>query len=104
MIIYKYTNKINGKQYIGQTIRGFDLRHYEHIRGDKSYFDRAINKYGIENFEWEILYVASNTEELNEKEIELIQKHNTLKPNGYNVTLGGGSFNGYSPSEKQKKK
>ena len=96
MSIYKYTNKINGKQYIGQTIRTFESRHKDHLRANSTYFDRALSKYGEDNFDWEIIYEASDADELNQKEMELIQKHNTLSPNGYNVTLGGNSFNGYS--------
>ena len=104
MIIYLYTNKVNGKQYIGQTIREFRIRHQDHLRSNITYFDRALSKHGVENFEWEIIYEASDAEELNEKEIYFIQKYNTLKPNGYNVTIGGNSFNGYRHSDETKNK
>lgn len=104
MIVYKYTNKVNGKQYIGQTIRGFRERHKQHLRDNTTYFDRALSKYGEDSFEWEILYEASNSDDLNEKEIELIQKYNTIKPNGYNITLGENSFSGYSHTDKTRRK
>ena len=104
MIIYLYTNKINGMQYVGQTIQGFRVRHSQHLRDNGTYFDRALSKYGEENFEWEIIYETSDADELNEKEIEFIKKYNTVRPNGYNITLGGNSFHGYKHSYKTKKK
>ena len=50
--IYKYTNLINNKIYIGQTIQPLEERHKKHISqlNDNTYFHRAIKKYGIENF------------------------------------------------------
>jgi group I intron endonuclease len=51
--IYKITNNINQKSYIGKTERNISVRYKEHIR-HKNYLDlplyRAFNKYGIENF------------------------------------------------------
>jgi len=91
MIIYKATNKINGKFYIGKTIHSLKNRKRKHIwesKKPKHYFQTALKKYGIENFKWEILYTASTKQELNEKEIYYISKlsSNTI---GYNLTSGG---------------
>ena len=53
--IYKFTNKINGKIYIGQSI-DIEHRRKEHLRyKDESYFHRSLMKYGNDNFDFEIL-------------------------------------------------
>lgn len=94
MIIYKSTNLINNKVYIGQTIHKLNYRKARHIRDSrketKNYFHNAINKYGSENFKWEIICECETLEELNEKEILYIQKYNsTEKKYGYNIAYGG---------------
>lgn len=99
MIIYKATNKINNKIYIGQTIQDFKVRRRQHENsylypssvGSRGIFSRAINKYGKENFEWEVIDRADSLEELNEKEEYWIDKCNSLKEGGwgYNIKKGG---------------
>lgn len=90
MIIYKITNKINGKIYIGQTIRSLNKRIYEHLaRGRNTYFDRALHKYGIQNFNIEVIDYAENKDELNKKESYYIKFFNCKFPFGYNLTDGG---------------
>lgn len=104
--IYLWTNKINGKQYVGQVVaERLDDRELEHIRRNEQIIDKAITKYGEENFERKIIDVAFSNEELNKKEIEWISKYDTFN-NGYNRTTGG-DFNpmlGKSHSEETKKK
>lgn len=91
--VYKITNKINGKSYIGKTYGSVDQRFKEHVKDSKSErcknrpLYRAFNKYGIENFEVETLGEFGEGI-LEDIEIELIQEHDTYK-NGYNATLGG---------------
>ena len=98
MKIYVITNKINGKKYVGQTIRDLDSRLKRHIndakKGDDLYFHRAILKYGEENFIIEEVDTAITKEELNKKEIYWIGRLNTYE-NGYNSTLGGDGGNTY---------
>lgn len=56
-VIYKWTNKINGKAYIGKTIDE-DRRKYQHIYYKEKlddYFHRALVKYGVDNFKYEVL-------------------------------------------------
>lgn len=91
MIIYEAKNKINGKRYIGQTIRTLEERKRGHISGTGcSYFRRAINKYGENAFEWSIIDTAETQEELNRKESYWIDFYNTTdKMFGYNLKGGG---------------
>lgn len=92
MIIYKATNKINGKCYIGQTRHSLEERrnvHYIKARqGIKTHFYSAIRKYGEDSFEWEIICSASNKKTLNELETFYITKFDSIK-NGYNMVDGG---------------
>lgn len=97
--IYKITNKINGKCYIGQSIH-IEQRWKEHkilgnIGGNsnkRNALYEAIYKYGIDNFLFEIIEECSE-EKLDEKEIEWIKYYNSYY-DGYNLTIGGnrGSF------------
>ena len=93
MIIYKSTNKITGKVYIGQTIQTLDKRIKGHIKESKMDKTRpfllSINKYGANNFIFETIDLANNLDELNDKEIHWINFYNSVSPNGYNVTGGG---------------
>jgi len=94
MIIYKSTNKVNGKIYIGQTTNSLETRIKNHIKESKKDnvrrpFLKAIKKYGVENFLFEIVDHADNLDELNEKEINCISEYNSIAPNGYNITGGG---------------
>ena len=96
MIIYKATNIINNKVYIGQTIHPLSVRKSQHERsheyGYKTAFSNAIRKYGKENFKWEVIYEADSIEELNEKESYYIEYYKSLvTENGYNLKGGGGN-------------
>jgi transposase-like protein len=87
-IIYKITNKVNGKSYIGQTRFTLEFRWRQHLhKKDNTYFHNAIRKYGAENFTKEILEEC-DVDKLNSREIFYIAKYNTFKE-GYNLTIGG---------------
>lgn len=95
--IYKITNKQNNKSYVGQSIvieERWDRHKYSMSYKDKQHLPlyRALNKYGINNFEFSILEECQ-PEELNDKEIFWIKKLNTLLPNGYNCHEGGNGGN-----------
>jgi group I intron endonuclease len=89
MIIYKATNKINSKIYVGQTTKKIEERMKSHLKKCKTIFSKAINKHGFENFIFEIIDNATNKDELDEKEIYWIKELNSLTPNGYNISSGG---------------
>ena len=104
MIIYKMTNNINGKVYIGQTIRELDERTKEHIRHNKIIIDKAIQKYGIENFTVEQIDLAESIDELNQKEMYWIKLYDCITPKGYNQCYGGNNTYGYHHKEEAKRK
>lgn len=97
MIIYKSTNKVNDKSYIGQTVNKFRIRKAGHRhdalrRKTNSYFHKAIRKYGWDNFTWEIICECSSKEELDEMEFHYIKQYKCREyENGYNLIDSGGS-------------
>jgi group I intron endonuclease len=104
MIIYLIINKVNGKKYIGQTARSFQERMKEHISHSTQLIDRKIREYGIDSFECKVIDQANSIEELNQKEINWINKENSLMPNGYNLCIGGDNTLGYNHRLESKKK
>jgi group I intron endonuclease len=85
MFIYKTTNLVNGKIYIGQHIG--DRPYY--IGSGKS-LKAAIKKYGRENFKREILEYCDNVDHMNEREIIWIARYDSTNPLiGYNLEYGG---------------
>ena len=92
MIIYKATNAINGKCYIGQTRHSLAHRKRVHLlkarQGLNTHFYQAIRKYGAEAFKWEVLCTASDKATLNELETFYITKFDSIK-HGYNMVDGG---------------
>lgn len=106
-IIYCVENLINGKKYVGQTIRPLRVRWLQHISDSKRLgfrglrkFSRAIKKYGKNNFKVSIIDSGDNFDDLNEKEIFWIEKMNSFQK-GYNSNKGG---SGKGISEEVRKK
>lgn len=89
-IIYKITNLLNGKVYVGQTVQKLRKRFNQHKHGTGEGIDQAIKKYGIENFKIEPIEVCP-CEMLNEREMFWISHYDCIAPNGYNLTSGGDS-------------
>ena len=101
--VYIHINKINGKKYVGITSQNPEKRWGTNgCKYRKGYFRNAINKYGWNSFQHDI--VATNLCETDAKIIEkkLIEVLNTKAPNGYNLTLGGDGALGYSPTQETK--
>jgi group I intron endonuclease len=107
MIIYQILNKKNNKCYIGQTVNSFARRYNNggwHVQGN-DYLRNAAKKYGLENFEINILEEGIDSiKELNEKEIFYIKKFNSIAPNGYNLMDGGQRILCRTHSDKSKEK
>lgn len=114
--IYKSTNKINNKVYIGFT-KNFIKRIKNHKRccdvydknNDFRVFYSAIKKYGWENFEWEIIYQSKNLDHTkNVMENYFIKEYKSFVGfkgcNGYNMSLGGEGTHGRKCSEQTKAK
>lgn len=113
MIIYKATNLVNGKVYIGQTVKTLEKRKRKHINDavsnrSKNVFHKALRKYGEDNFTWEVIDSAESETELSEKEIYWISFYHSYiyvdNSNGYNMTIGGEGANGFKHSDETKKK
>jgi group I intron endonuclease len=101
-ILYKITNLINGKCYIGQT-KNFDRRMKAHIRVENTYsiIHKAIKKYGEENFIFEKLAICEDSI-IDEIEAKAIKVFNCLIPNGYNIDIGGGACKQLNATTKEK--
>jgi group I intron endonuclease len=82
VIIYKTTNLINGKIYIGK-----DSHNNPNYIGSGKIIKYAIKKYGIENFSKEILEYCT-MDNIDEREIYWIKKFDSIN-NGYNISPGG---------------
>ena len=108
MEIYKITNLVNNKVYIGQSARGVRERFTRHINDAMSdrldtHFARAIRKYGPENFVVEVIDTANTQDELNCKEQYWIRQYDSIK-HGYNETdatykCGGNTYMGKTELE-----
>lgn len=101
--VYVITNKVNGRKYVGQTVRTIQERFKQHVeysfRKDYQHYPicRAIKKHGKENFLIELLEECFTRQELNKSEIKWIKDLKTnLRKNehGYNLTSGGESLSG----------
>ena len=101
--IYKITNKINGKSYVGQTVKDFKIRFRQHLLNyNKEYFSqivlyKAFKKYGVENFIFEPIEEVEN-KDLDDREKYWII-HNNSYLNGYNSTIGGRTVKLYNWDE-----
>lgn len=94
MIVYKITNKVNGKIYIGVTKNHLSTRWAIHKwdarNGTNSILHRAIRRYGVDAFRREIVYEASSVAEMLMVERGLIAQYGTTNPRvGYNIRSGG---------------
>lgn len=111
--VYKHTNMLTGKSYIGMTSKSMEERWRRHVilanskqsRIKHTAFAQAIKKYGPSNEVWshEILFICEKKQDAFDHEKRLISELKTLVPNGYNITLGGeGRFGPMSKNAKQK--
>lgn len=97
--IYKFTNKITGEVYVGQSV-DLQKRYNQHknrcskncIKHEDTYFHRQLAHYGWDNFDYEVIEECKISE-LNDKEMYYIKLFNSQYPKGYNLSKGG-----YMPS------
>jgi group I intron endonuclease len=109
--IYRITNTINKKVYIGQTIQETVEKRWnlhKHLAGRNkgcTALKEAFKKYGIDKFKFEVLIICFN-EDCIAYEKEYIKKYNSIAPNGYNISAGGDGgafFKGKKHTEETKK-
>lgn len=105
--IYSFTNIINGKKLIGQSVN-IESRHNHHLcmlrnsKHNNTHLQSAWNHYGETNFKFEII-LQCLPQELDTWEISLIKQFNTTnRENGYNIEGGGNEFRSKSEETKRK--
>ena len=85
-LVYKTTNLLNGKIYIGQH-QTYNIN--DGYVGSGIMLKQAIKKYGIANFKREILFDFNSFEEMDNKERELVNEDFVARPDTYNLCVGG---------------
>ena len=103
--VYKITNSVNDKVYIGITenLRTRWNIHKSHVRNKLNRpLYNAMNKYGIDKFKITTICSTKTREDMGIIEQQLIKEHNTMAPNGYNLTTGGEMA--YTVSEETREK
>ena len=100
-IIYCIRNRINGKEYIGQTIQELSKRIAHHkwlstLQTTNSAITAAIHKCGWDSFEVDIICECGTQEELDSMELSHIEARSTISPQGYNLRAGGEGRGGCS--------
>ena len=95
--LYKITNLLNNKNYIGITNRKLEERFAEH----KKLSSKSFISNGVDNFSFEVLLTEIENKDISDLECEYIKKYNSLLPNGYNADLGGVEYHKHSDYIKQ---
>ena len=99
-VVYLIQNMVNGKRYVGQTTKPLDARIAQHMHGG-IVVDKAIQKYGIENFRYGVIKTCASAEELNYWEKYFIAALKSKAPYGYNMTDGGDGVPGLKRTPEQ---
>jgi len=103
--IYRLTNVLNSKKYIGKSVNYKSrMGNHRRMEDDCRYLNNAILKYGWENFRQEIIIDDVPEEDLSNLETSYIDVEDTLAPNGYNLTKGGEGMSGYKHTDETRKK
>lgn len=106
---YKITNKINGKVYVGKSVKSFSnviQRHYRNamLKGKKTKIYDAIREYGFQNFKFEIIYDNVSKNMLDVAEMCAIYTNDALDDGNLNSTTGGTGGDVHTESMKSNKK
>jgi hypothetical protein len=88
-IIYQTTNLINGKIYVGKHQQETDPYIFDGYLGSGTQIQRAVNKYGTDNFERKTLFVYESLEECLNKEREIVNEEFVQRTDVYNMKTGG---------------
>lgn len=102
-VVYLIWNMVNGKKYVGQTVKTVKERFKQHAK-KKSPIGNAIRKYDKENFRYGVIVTCATKAELDKQEKYFITALNCKTPNGYNRTDGGEGTVGYSPTPEHRAK
>jgi group I intron endonuclease len=107
MIIYKFTNTVNNKAYIGFSKYTITERWNQHTKlaakdSDNRKFYNAIRTYGHDVWQKEVIATVDTVKQAKQLEIQLIAEHDTYNT-GYNSTLGGDGFSGNHREESKRK-
>jgi len=85
-VVYVIKNNLNGKQYVGSTIRPLEQRIKEHqLANTNSPLHVAIREHGWESFSYEVVFTSDNTATLRSYEGSEMLKRNTFGEDGYNI-------------------
>jgi len=103
MIIYKATNKLDGKIYIGKTSQKLTNRIKRHLRSDY-YFSRALRKHGLESFDFTVIEELDCNKTASCREQYWIKFYKSKGENGYNLTDGGEGITGWKHSKETRRK
>ena len=90
MVVYKITNQLNGKPYVGQTSQSIEKRFLQHSKADTP-LGQAMRDCGIENFTIEVIEECNTPEQAKKQECFWIKALKCKVPNGYNRSNGGES-------------
>lgn len=104
--IYKITNSVNDKVYVGQTWRLLSKRFAAHKSASSKYcikLHNAFNKYGREKFSISLVTFCHSQEVADQLEQHFIRSFDSVE-NGYNITYGGGGIHGYKHLQSTKQK
>lgn len=106
--VYRATNRVNGKAYVGITSKGASVRWREHVYNARTErvcpIHLAILKYGTDAFDVEVIETCLGYDMLRVREVYWIAKLRTRAPRGYNLTAGGEGMFGYRTSDETKRK
>ena len=107
MYIYKITNNVNNKVYIGQTVQSnVKMRWYSHCdyarKGKKSYLYDSMRKHGIDQFRWEIIDQATSLEQLNSKEQQWLEHYKSVGIVYNNREAGGNKLHSVESIERMR--
>lgn len=107
--IYKITNALDGRIYIGQSTdpksRWYRHKYSAKKQNTNQYIHKAMHKHGVENFFFEVIAEFEKKEDANNAECNLIDQYKTRnKKFGYNIKPGGYKRGGWKHSEETKKK